>query len=217
MTSLLNQQTDATRRSDINAISELGPLSRLALQNSNPEAAGLVSRLTQQATEGMDAGSMMTGDELRNLNASLRSSMGARGISYGPASSYQEAMAGSAYGQQLKQQRQQDALAAINASQNFYGDPFMQILGRQSGAMQNGLASLGQSGASMFNPNAANDMWAGYNQSRAQTSAANAASVNSLIGGGLSAFGSLGAAGIGAYGSYLQNKPKVPMPGLPKS
>jgi hypothetical protein len=194
----------AQRSADIGDISNLGPLARLALRNSDPDSARLLDRLNRQASEGMDAGAMLTGDEMRNLNNSLRSSMGARGISYGPASSYEEALASSQYGQQLKNQRQQSALAALGANRIFYGDPWQQVLGRPSQAF-NSIGTLGAqagqgvagAGPSLFNPNAANQMYAGWQQAVGQTNAANASMTGSIIGGGLSALGSLGGAWIG--------------------
>lgn len=194
--SLYNDQNNAQRVADVNAIRDLGPLAKLALANANPEAASLVDRLTSQANEGLDAGSMMTGDQMRNLNSSLRSSMGARGVSYGSNASYQEALAGSQYGEMLRQQRVADAYKALAANQSYYGDTFQQILGRQSGANAGALAALGQTGPSVFNPNAANQLYAGAYQAQAQASAANAGGINSLIGAGIGAAGMLGASAL---------------------
>lgn len=191
------------RTADINDISTLGPIARMALRNSNPDAAGLLDRLTQQANEGLDAGSMLTGDEMRNLNNSLRASMGARGISFGPAASYAEALAGSQFGQQLKQQRYQNALSILGANSSFYGDPFAQVLNRMN-PTAGALGTLGNqavpgvqgAGPSIFNPNAGNQLAAGWNQTQGQMAAANTAANGALFGSILGAGATLGGAAM---------------------
>jgi hypothetical protein len=161
----------AQRTADIRDVNALAPQGIAAMRAANPGGASILDKLTQQANEGLDAGSQMTGDQMRNLNNSLRSSMGARGVSYGPASSYAEALAGSQYGDQLSNQRQSMAASTLGATQSFYGDPYQQILGRSSGA-GNAAGSLmnsaqgAQSGPQIFNPESAlsSSMTAGNQQ-----------------------------------------------------
>lgn len=185
----LRQSATDTRSQNIADVNNLGPLSQLAIRNSSPEAAAMVDKLMRQGNEGLDAGRQLAGDDLRNLNSSLRSSMGARGVSYGPAASYAEAMAASDYGNQLYQQRQSNALSALGSYQNLYGDSFNRVLGTpdatvgtlgQLGAQVG--QGIGQSGPSLFNPNANENFYSGVYANQSQMAAANAAATGNMTG-----------------------------------
>jgi hypothetical protein len=122
------------RTSDINDVNNLAGAGRTALRTANPDSAALLDKLNSQANEGLDAGTGLTADQKRQLDTNVAGAQGARGVAYGPASAYADVIANSNAGTQMQQQRQQFGESMVGQDQNFYGDPYEQILGRSSGA-----------------------------------------------------------------------------------
>jgi hypothetical protein len=190
----------AARTANIGDIGALGPGAAAALRAYNPASAGLLDTLNTQAAEGLAAGTGMTADQQRMLNSSVRGAQGARGTGYGPAASYAEVLANSGFGQDLLSQRQNFAGQTMTANNAFYGDPASWMWGGGNEAFGS-LGTLGSqagqgvqgAGPSLFNPNAANDLWAGYYQSLGQTNAGNAAGSGAMWGGAMTGLGMLGA------------------------
>ena len=150
---LLAQQNTTQRASDINDVNTLGPAATQAMLNADPYNAQLLGKLNAQANQGLDAGSQLTPDQQRAMQQQSRAAFAARGMGGGNASIADELLKQFDLGQQLLQQRQQFASGVVGTNQQVLGDPFQQITGRNSGAMQ---AAQGvQTGPSLFNPESA--------------------------------------------------------------
>lgn len=134
MTAAQNQANSATRAAHAQDFANLGPELVQGIRGANPEMARLYDLLAQQGSEGLQAGSQLTGDQMRNVNNSVRASQGARGMSYGPAASYAEVLANSQYGDNLYQQRQQQAGNVAQLGNQMYSLPMLQAFGMAPGA-----------------------------------------------------------------------------------
>ena len=181
--------TTTARGATVNDLATLGPKAVSAIRGMDPGSASIYDILQKQAGEGLAAGNQMTPAQLAQLNNSLRSSQGARGISYGPAASYQEVLANSMYGDQLQQQRQATAGNVLNLGNSLYTLPGMNLAmggsaptgqatallggGNANSNAGNTFATLGGYGSDLFNTN--------YNaQASANINSANA--TNSMYG-----------------------------------
>jgi hypothetical protein len=109
-----------------------------------------------------------------------------------------EAVRSQLAGAGLQQQRQQQAMQALGASQGLYGDVFQQILGRPSQAFGATGAVTGQAQGmnpgQLFNPESAygQNLYAGNQQAQMAANAASGSLLGGVLGGGLSALGSIG-------------------------
>lgn len=188
-------------------LGKVGPQYLAALKASNPQVANLYDLLAQQASDGLNAGSQMTGDQFRSLNNSLRSSQGARGMAYGPAASYAEMLAGSQFGDQLLRQRQEFAGGTAELGNRLYSLPTLQLFGGTV-ATQQAQGFLGQgnsmsriAGPTLFNTDDSSSLFNSlFNANQASQIASknnDAALMGSLIGAGGSILGG-GAAGAAA-------------------
>lgn len=201
-----NQIAPATAQAQANAntmaatgtisnIQNLGPAYNAAIRTASPQSAQLLDTLNKQANSELTAGTQLTADQQRQTNNAVNASEASRGMSYGPAASYQNVLASSQAGQQMQQQRQSFATSVLGQNNQFYTDPFLGLIGTPSTSTATASNLLGQSSqllpGSQFNPQAGESV---YN-SQAQTASANAGSSNSLtgslIGSGASAVGSL--------------------------
>ena len=181
------------RAGDINDISTLGPQARAAIRASSPDSARLLDSITGQAQSGLDAGSQLTPEQARAAQQQSRAAFSSRGLAEGPNSALDETLRQQMMGSGVQQQRQQSGLQALGANQQFYGDPFSQILGRSGQGFGATAGALGQAqGANpgaLFNPESQysadinNQNWQGILASRT----ASAANTASLAGAGISA------------------------------
>lgn len=195
-------EVEATARSrsragDIADISALGPQARAAIKAASPEQAALADTLTAQAQSGLAAGSRLTPEQQRMVEQQTRSGLAARGLAQGPSGALQEAVRSQMAGAGLQQQRQQQAMGALQASQGVYGDVFQQVLGRPSQAFGASQGFVGQASGfnpgQLFNPESqyAANIMSGNQQSQLAARTASAANTTALIGAGMSAVSSL--------------------------
>lgn len=133
--SLLQDAATNQRSSDIADVASLGPEARAAILASNPDSAALLSRLNAQALSGLDAGTGFTPEEARQVQQASRAAFAARGMGGTNAAIGDELLQQFNLGQQLLRQRQAFAGNVLGQNQAVVGDPFMQILGRSSGAV----------------------------------------------------------------------------------
>lgn len=152
LTSLMAGANTAQRQSDISDVQNLGPAARAAVLASNPDNAELLSKLNTQANAGLDAGSMLTTDQQTAMQQQSRAAFAARGMTGGNTSIADELLKQFNLGQQLLQQRQGFAQSVIGNNQQVVGDPFQQILGRPSNAVNTGMGVNSSAGPSLFNP-----------------------------------------------------------------
>jgi hypothetical protein len=186
----------ASRAGDIADVARLGPLARQAQAAGAPGEAALVDSMVADAQTGLAAGTNLTPEEQRAAQQQSRAAFAARGLGTTPSGAIDEIVRMQAGGQQAKLRRQAQAGQALGLSQQFYGDPFQQTLGRPSQAfsMSPGLAGQAQgfNPGMLFNPESQyaadinNQGWQGALAART----ASAANRSALIGAGISAAGS---------------------------
>jgi len=186
-----------SRAGDIADIERLGPQARAAIKAASPEQAALADTLTAQAQSGLAAGSRLTPEQQRMVEQQTRSGLAARGLAQGPSGALQEAVRSQMIGAGLQQQRQQQAMGALGASQGVYGDVFQQVLGRPSQAFGASQGFIGQAQGfnpgQLFNPESqyAANLIGGNQQAQLAARTASAANTTALIGAGMSAASSL--------------------------
>jgi len=182
-----------SRAGDIADISTLGPQARAAIKAASPEQAALADKLTAQAQSGLNAGSRLTPEQQRQVEQQTRGSFAARGLAGSPTAGLQEAVRSQMSGAGMQQQRSQQAMGALGASQGVYGDVFQQVLGRPSQAFGASQGVVGQAGGfnpgQLFNPESqyAANLIGGNKQAELAARTASAANVTSMVGAGLSA------------------------------
>lgn len=187
-----------SRAGDIADIAKLGPQARAAIQAANPEQARIADILAANATSNLLAGSRLTPEQQRMAQQQARMASAARGMAQGPQAAFQEALRSQMMGAGLQQQRQQQAMGALQAGQGVYGDVFQQVLGRPSQAFAGSQGFMGQAQGfnpgQLFNPESAyaQNIYAGNQQAIGAANAAGAAATGSLLGGLFSGLGAVG-------------------------
>lgn len=185
LNTLMAQSNTNQRASDIADVANLGPQATQAELNANPANAQLLAGLNQQALAGLAAGSSLTPDQIRAQQQAARAAWSARGMDGSNVAVGDEMMRQFGVGQQLLQQRQGFAQSVINSNNAVVGDPFQAILGRSSGASGQAQGILGQSGPSLFNPQAGLNLASSNYATASQYAAANnpLAMIGGLMGG----------------------------------
>jgi hypothetical protein len=200
-----------SRAGDIADIARLGPQAREAMRGAAPEQTQIADILAQNATSNLLAGSRLTPEQQRMAQQQARVASSARGMAQGPNAALQEALRSQMIGAGLQQQRQQQAMGALQAGQGVYGDVFQQVLGRPSQAFAGSQGFVGQASGfnpgQLFNPESAyaSNIYAGNQQAIGAARAAGASATSGLIGGGLGALGSIGGgifSGAGSAGGF---------------
>jgi hypothetical protein len=187
-----------SRAGDIADIARLGPQAREAMRGAAPEQTQIADILAQNATSNLLAGSRLTPEQQRMAQQQARIASSARGMAQGPQAAFQEALRSQLMGAGIQQQRQQQAMGALQAGQGVYGDVFQQVLGRPSQAFAGSQGFLGQAQGfnpgQLFNPESAyaQNLFAGNQQTQMAANAAGASATSGLIGAGLGALGSIG-------------------------
>jgi hypothetical protein len=191
----------ASRAGDIADILKLGPQAREAMRTAAPEQTQIADILARNATSGLLAGGRLTPEQQRMAEQQSRAGLAARGLATGPNAQLQEALRSQLASAGLQQQRQQQAMGALQAGQGVYGDVFQQVLGRPSQAFAGSQGFLGQAQGfnpgQLFNPESAYsaNIYGGNQQAIGAANAAGASATSGLLGG---LFGGLGAIGGGA-------------------
>jgi hypothetical protein len=187
---LAHEVTAATtkRHADLSDYARLAPEFIAAQRASNP----ILGQLYDQATSELSAGRTLTPGMRRELEEYVRAGQATRGMGLGPADVYQEALEKSSFGENLYQNRLQQATQASG----LFGDVFQATTGRPAMAPA-------PAGANVMAPRVGtewDDLFSyGVNreiQSRnlsAANSAANKAMIGQIVSGLLS--GASGAAG----------------------
>ena len=192
----LKNQADQ-RAADVGAVEQLGSRAVQAFQNANPQQKALIDKLNQQASAGLDAGTGLSPEEMRQAQQAARAASAARGDASGPSSIYAETQNVGAAGVQRQRERQAFAGQIAQLDQSTTPDAFQAVLGRSAlpgtagqnlfGSSQAGAGAAGAQAGSQFNPESA------YAQNLYDTNF-NQQSAQAIAGG--NAFGSL-------FGSFL--------------
>ena len=192
------------RTADIADVQNLSPAMREALRTANPDAARLLDELDRQAQGDLQAGAALNASELRNIQQAMRAGQSARGMGFGPADNFQEALQSLNYGRGLQQQRRAFAGDVLAQLQGFYGNPFERVLGRNSTAGQApGVGGQGIQASRLqnyINPESAYAQDVNSWNAQAQQMIANAGAENNaaLLGGIISAVGNIAGGAAGA-------------------
>ena len=195
-----------SRAGDIADIARLGPQAREAMRGAAPEQTQIADILAQNATSNLLAGSRLTPEQQRMAQQQARIASSARGMAQGPQAAFQEALRSQLMGAGIQQQRQQQAMGALQAGQGVYGDVFQQVLGRPSQAFAGSQGFLGQAQGfnpgQLFNPESAYaaNLFGGNQQTQMAANAAGASATSGLIGAGLGAIGSIGGGALAGRG-----------------
>ena len=192
------------REGDLRDMQELGPQYIEALKSANPDQAALVDKLTTRANQGMDQG--LSEFERHRFEQNWRSANRGRLGNTGTAGAAAETFYMADRERDRDLQNRQLAMQAVGLNQSVYGDPFLQITGRQSGAVPYANATMGQgqgiasmAGPQLFNerdPLAHNLALTGY-QAQVDSQIAGANAMAGMIGGGIGALGKIGGAWLG--------------------
>lgn len=192
--------TSRQRASELSDIQKYGPGFRTALQDINPEQTALRNRLYGRVSDDLERGGLSP-FESHSLQQGYRTASRGRVGNTGDTGAAMEAyyLAANARERELENRRQ--AMGLIGLDQSLYGDPFLQITGRQSGSVPLAQSLLGQgqqtnaaAGPRLFVPESQNAFdIAGFN-ANAQNAAAIASANNSAALGGalIGGLGSLG-------------------------
>jgi len=201
-----------SRAGDIADIAMLGPQARAAIQGFAPEQTQIADILARNATSSLLAGSQLTPEQQRMAQQQARMASSARGIAQSPNAQLQEALRSQMVASGIQQQRQQQAMGALQAGQGVYGDVFQQVLGRPSQAFAGSQGFLGQAQGfnpgQLFNPESAyaQNLFAGNQQTQMAANAAGASATSGLIGAGLGALGSIGGGFAQGYGRGMAGR-----------
>lgn len=179
------------RQGQISDVAQLGPSASAAFRNINPQSANLLDTLTSQAQEDLGAGASLSPSIAREVSQGVRAGQSARGLGYGQADVFQEAMARGLQGAQFQDRNRQFAGNVLGLNKSMTVDPFLQMLG---GGVPN-VPSSG--GPQQFNPfNAyASDLF-GSNQNNQMDVNMARANFNNAMASGFMNAGSSGAGGL---------------------
>lgn len=117
----------------IGDVAAMGPAARSAIAGYNPGAASLLSTLTNQANTQLSLNGRLDPATNATLASNLSGAQGARGGGFSPADANAVAYYQTANMTANRAANQNFASNVIGQNQQFYGDPFMQVLGRSSG------------------------------------------------------------------------------------
>ena len=201
--------TSAQRAGDIADVSKYGGQAREAYLSANPEAAKLLSGLTSQANQDLASNGQLDPATLRQVQQASRQAQAARGMGFGNADAFAEAMNVGVQAEQRRRQQQAFASSVLGLNQGYTGDPFQQILGRPSSAVATGGGFLGSANQaigtqSSFNPmnSYASDLYGQNYKGALDVAGANASAGNALTGGILGMFGSAAGGLLGNRGLF---------------
>lgn len=212
------------RAQDIADVQTLGPAAYAAIGAYDPSATNLLNTANAQVQARLNGNGALDPFTQMALQQNYRSGEAARGLAGGTSDAAMEAYYQAATQEQRQVQNIGLANTQVQQDQSYYGDPFMQVLGRTSGGVQvpgqtysatNG--SVTQAAGAAASPEAFNLAGMGY---QAQVGAQNAgylsqqAGIKSTLGaltpGNLSAISNLG----NYFGSDGSTAPTGMIPGL---
>lgn len=173
-----------TKRSgDLADFQRLGGDYVAGLRNTNP----LLAQYYDTAQSNMALGSALSPQQQMELENYVRQGQAARGMGMGPADVYEEALSKTTYGENLRQNRMQEARGALG----LYGDIFQATTGRPT-------MTPTPAGVNVMAPETGigiNDylsMGINFQNQDANAAAAKRAQQMALIGAGIGAAGSIG-------------------------
>lgn len=132
------------RQADVSQAGQLAPLAQATWANLFPGQAALQAGVGADALRELNLGGTMSPEVLRQVQQSIRGN--SRGMGWGPSDIYTEAMGLGQFGQQLRQQRQNYALGAMQGLAGTQPDFMSWVLNRgnanQVGSLLGGLGNV---------------------------------------------------------------------------
>lgn len=192
------------RTGNVSDLATLGPDAVKALMSSDPQTAMLMNQLAGQASGDLASGTNLTPAQMRLVQQDVRQGQSARGMGFGPADMYGEALGVSQFGQGLLQQRIGNASQVASQRYAMYGAPANNLLSQNPQPYGNQFLQTGYGISSGIGPhlfgtdmNAENVASTAYN---GQVAAANSAnnSAAALNGAGISAGAAIGGSVLAA-------------------
>jgi hypothetical protein len=132
------------RGADIADVARLGPQALQAIMQSDPRTAALIEQLTGRASSELGMGANLDPSLMRLATQGVRARQTGMLGGTGNAGDYGEALGLSAFGQQLKQQRQGFGNQVVQLRNQIYGDPFQRILSRPGAGLGPAAGAVGQ-------------------------------------------------------------------------
>lgn len=176
------------RQGDLQDFQNLGGDYVSTMRSTNP----LLAQYYDTAQSNLALGSQLSPEQEAELASYVRQGQAARGMGRGPTDIYQEALQKTSFGENLRQQRMQEARGAVG----MYGDIFQATTGRPT-------MSPAPAGANVQAPDASIglqdylSLGVNYQQQDANAAAAKKAQQAQLIGAGIGAIGNLGGMAAG--------------------
>ena len=176
------------RQGDLQDFQNLGGDYVSAMRSTNP----LLAQYYDTAQSNLALGSSLSPEQEAELASYVRKGQATRGMGRGPTDIYQEALQKTSFGENLRQQRMQEARGAVG----MYGDIFQATTGRPT-------MSPAPAGANVQAPDASIglqdylSLGVNYQQQDANAAAAKKAQQAQLIGAGIGAIGNLGGMAAG--------------------
>lgn len=194
------------QEADIASLEELAPRAVEAAKAANPQQQALIDELNNQAMEELQAGAGLDPGLRRESQQAIREAQAARGFGFGVGDVASESLFTGQQAEALRRRRQQFAQNIVGVNAATTADPFMAILGRPGMSPNAAIGIQGQgqtfNPGDVFNPESAYlgslhaNNYAGQLNANIAKANANAA----VVGGAMDMFGSLGGAGIAAFG-----------------
>lgn len=150
------QSQDAQRAADIAAFKKYGPTATQAMLDANPYNRDLLAKLNSFASAGMDDPYSLTAEQQRQVQQASRAASAARGMGGTNSAVADEVLKQYLAGNSEAQRRFGNASQMVGINQSVVGDPFMQLTGRSSGAVNQSL------GAAQQGANAATNTYNSY-------------------------------------------------------
>ena len=144
MAALDQQSTQAQRAGDIASIEQLGGRATAAMLAANPYQKALLDRMNAMTAADLENPYALTAEQKRIATQSSRAAMAARGMGGTNLGAASEVLANYLASNQEAQRRLGNAQTMTSVNQSVVGDPFQQILGRSSGAVNQAMAGAGQ-------------------------------------------------------------------------
>lgn len=177
------------RQGDLQDFQNLGGDYVSTMRSTNP----LLAQYYDTAQSNLALGSQLSPEQEAELASYVRQGQAARGMGRGPTDIYQEALQKTSFGENLRQQRMQEARGAVG----MYGDIFQATTGRPT-------MSPAPAGANVQAPDASIglqdylSMGVNFDQQRVNANAASKAQQAQLIGAGIGAIGNIAGMGVKA-------------------